>query len=85
MKHNAVSKETPLIISISSANDRLTFSNNINPKLSKEESTGLGLENIKNRYALLTKDTVEVKIENDNFIVIIPLINMKHENSDSRR
>lgn len=84
IKHNAVSKETPLVLSIETINDKLCISNNINPKVSSESSTGLGLENIRNRYELLTKDKVEVVREDKRFLVYIPLIKSSDESSDNR-
>ena len=83
IKHNAVSKETPLKISITSMNGKLIMSNNINPKITHESSTGLGLQNIKSRYELLTTEKVEIIIEENNFIVKIPLITLKHEYPDN--
>ena len=76
IKHNAVSKETPLIISLTLSNGKLVISNNINPKISPESSTGLGLQNIKSRYGLLTTEKVEINISENKFIIKIPLITL---------
>ncbi|MBL0103365.1 MAG: histidine kinase [Bacteroidetes bacterium] len=46
IKHNAVSKETPLKIEIFVSDNKIVVSNNINPKINKETSEGVGLQNI---------------------------------------
>lgn len=82
IKHNAVSKESPLIISITSYNEKIKITNTINPKLAKEKSAGFGLQNIKSRYALLTDEKFEIITEENVFTVIIPLIKLSHEYTD---
>lgn len=81
IKHNAVSKESPLTITITSENDKMIVSNNINLKITPENSTGLGLQNIKSRYELLTDVKVEVYHDEEKFKVIIPLITVKNEST----
>ena len=83
IKHNAISKESPLVITINSENGKLQISNNINLKIAKEKSTGFGLQNIKSRYELLTNEKIEIIQEENKFIVKIPLINSKHEYIDN--
>jgi sensor histidine kinase YesM len=80
IKHNAVSRETPLRITITENHGRLEISNNINPKRSRESSTGMGLQNIMNRYELLTPEKVEIIREENKFTVVIPLLTSKNEN-----
>jgi sensor histidine kinase YesM len=74
IKHNIVSAEKPLSVSISCTNGRLVVSNNMQKKNQVIESTGIGLENIRNRYRLLSELPVEVKESTDHFTVSIPLI-----------
>ena len=75
IKHNAVSSETPLYIEITTTTiEYIEISNNINPKTSQESGAGMGLQNIINRYALLTKDPVRVHNNNINFIVSLPML-----------
>jgi sensor histidine kinase YesM len=40
----------------------------------KDPSTGIGLQNLKNRYRLLNDSVIEVTAENGVFIVKLPLI-----------
>ena len=75
LKHNAISKETPLQISLISENGRLVIRNNINRKISKERSSGMGLQNIVNRYRLLTKEKVEIDETVSTFTVSLPMLN----------
>ncbi len=79
IKHNAVSKESKLKITISAKNDKMEISNNINPKIGKESSTGMGLQNIINRYELLTIEKIEIKKNANIFSVKIPLLTSKNE------
>ena len=75
LKHNAISKETPLEIRLFEESGRLVIRNNINRKISKESSSGMGLQNIIGRYRLLTKEKVEIEETVSNFTVSLPLLN----------
>lgn len=76
IKHNAVSKETPLTITISIENQKqLIIKNNINPKITRESGEGMGLQNIVNRYNLLSKEQVSVNNNGTDFTVILPVLN----------
>lgn len=74
IKHNIVSSEKPLKIEVFAENGRLVVSNNLQKKNQLNESTGIGLDNIRNRYRLLGDKKVEVKESEYNFTVSIPLI-----------
>jgi len=54
-------------------NQFIVIENSVKAKLDKEPSTGIGLENIRNRYLHLTGKTIQVKQENGKFIVMLPL------------
>ena len=74
IKHNRATKKQPLKIHISSnADNQITVTNNINPK-STTYSTGIGLENIVERYKLLTNKHVLIKNDQKNFTVTLPLL-----------
>jgi ligand-binding sensor domain-containing protein len=77
IKHNAVSKEAPLEIKIFIENERLIINNNINKKISKESGAGMGLQNITNRYTLLSKQNVSIKNEGKQFVVSLPILKQK--------
>ncbi len=75
IKHNAVSKETPLLVELFIQDGKwLVMRNNINPKLRKEIGSGMGMQNIINRYNLLTKEPVLVNNDGDHFTVSLPTL-----------
>lgn len=75
VKHNVVSHEAPLDICVKAAeNNTLVIRNNLNPKVKPDPSTGIGLDNIVNRFHILTGEKVIVSTEGNEFIVRIPLI-----------
>jgi two-component system, LytTR family, sensor kinase len=74
IKHNIVSSEKPLKIDVYAVNGRLIVNNNLQKKNQVNESTGIGLDNIRNRYKLLSDKQVEVTENGANFTVSIPLI-----------
>jgi two-component system, LytTR family, sensor kinase len=74
IKHNIVSAAKPLHIDICTDNGALIVSNNLQPKNQLTESTGIGLDNIRNRYRLLGERKVEVAEGPSSFTVRIPLI-----------
>jgi len=73
IKHNIVSKETPLCIEITS-NDKYVFvKNNIQLKESSY-STKTGLSNLIKRYELLDKSNIQIEHADNFFKVKIPLL-----------
>jgi LytS/YehU family sensor histidine kinase len=75
VKHNTISKEQPLLISLfSTASDRLHVENNLQRRRSSVVSSKTGLSNIMGKYRLLKYPDVEVKESATAFTVIIPLI-----------
>lgn len=75
VKHNIITKKRPLNINIQSQDDYLIITNNLQIKLSEETNYGLGLKNIKKRYALLTKRRVVIEKGKLDFILKLPLLN----------
>jgi LytS/YehU family sensor histidine kinase len=74
IKHNIVSSDKPLTIEVFAVNGKLVVSNNLQKKNQINESTGIGLDNIRNRYKLLGNGKVEVTENGSSFTVSIPLI-----------
>jgi hypothetical protein len=74
MKHNIASRLQPLVISISTDDSHITVANNIQHKLSKEKGLGLGLENIRKRYALATDKPISYGAEGTDYVVKLPLL-----------
>lgn len=75
IKHNVASAAQPLHIRIYiSDTGKLTVSNNIQLIRTNIPSTKLGLENIRNRYRLLSDLPTTIKKENGQFMVELPLL-----------
>ena len=77
IKHNIVEKEQPLTIKIYSSTDCIVVSNNYQPRNNSgrhKESTGKGLNNLKNQYGLIHTEKPSFKINNGKYIAVIPLI-----------
>ncbi len=74
IKHNIVSVDKPLQIDVFAQNGTLVMSNNLQKKNQLTESTGIGLDNIRNRYKLLGSKPVLVSETISDFTVSIPLI-----------
>lgn len=79
IKHNIVSVDRPLKVHLYSTGGHIIVENNIQEKKTSEASTGLGLENISQRYLHLQEKPIEILVENGLFIVKLPII---HENSN---
>ncbi len=77
VKHNVASLEQPLFINITQKSDRLIISNSYQPKQTPDsESTGIGLENIRKRYALLSDKHPSIEETKTEFIVDLPLLEL---------
>jgi len=74
LKHNAISHESPLLLELFIKDGYLVMRNNINPKYHKEESTGIGLQNIKNRFNILGDQKIEIEVDQDFFNVSVPIL-----------
>lgn len=74
IKHNAVSKEALLTVQLYIQDEHLVIKNNLNHKTQTEKGTGMGLQNIINRYAMLTDKKVMVHKTSDYFMVSLPIL-----------
>lgn len=72
IKHNKLSDETPLLITITENNENIIISNNLNKRTLIEKSSGIGLENIKLRYELLKNKRIQIQETKDSFTVSLP-------------
>jgi two-component system LytT family sensor kinase len=77
IKHNEISEELPLSVSIKNNNDVLVVTNNLQLRTNTEPSSKTGLKNIKDRYHYFTDKTVEILESSNSFVVKIPLLNSK--------
>ena len=77
IKHNTVSEQKPLHITIYIKENQLVIQNNLQKKETLSNRKGVGLHNIVNRYALLTNRKVMVEETNQYFAVQLPLLTQK--------
>jgi hypothetical protein len=74
IKHNVVSETKPLHIKIGIENGALVVSNNLQKKEVLSGRKGVGLENIANRYGILTNRKVLVEENEKEFKISIPIL-----------
>jgi hypothetical protein len=74
VKHNMVTPSKRLIITIYEQVGALVVKNNIQPKQVVKKSSGVGLQNIRQRYQLLTDRPVLISELNNEFVVALPLL-----------
>jgi two-component system, LytTR family, sensor kinase len=79
VKHNVISTQKPLLIRVFIDNNRIIVRNNLQRKLQinadeLEESTGVGLQNIRSRYQLLAGQQVDVIVTTQQFAVSLPIL-----------
>ena len=73
-KHNAVGAETPLVIRVESDGAQVKVTNNIIPKVTRSQSTGLGQKYIRQQYMDLSGKEIIIERTEKEYSVILPLI-----------
>ena len=73
VKHNTITRSKPFHISIRTEQGWLVVANPKVPKLEPEPSTGIGLENLRNRWHLITGRDIEIIDTDKEFVVRMPL------------
>ncbi len=75
VKHNRMSLKEPLLVKVSLENNQtLIIKNRLQPRTTPAASTGIGLQNIINSYALLTDRSVWAGEREDEFVVKVPVL-----------
>ena len=74
VKHNVVSEQHPLYIRILIEGDYLVIQNDIRKKEVLQDGQGVGLQNIINRYGIITKRKVLITQNEQTFTVKIPIL-----------
>jgi hypothetical protein len=77
IKHNVISTEKPLDIEVFAENGHLIVRNNLQKKNQVMDSTGVGLQNIRDRYRILTDKAVEIITSREYFTVALPMIKVE--------
>ncbi|MBE6176166.1 MAG: hypothetical protein E7146_04115 [Rikenellaceae bacterium] len=73
-KHNIVSSDMPLAITITVDDGHIVVRNNLQLRTHGQPSTHLGLENIRRQYLDLTKRDISVEKTENEFIVKLPIV-----------
>ncbi len=77
IKHNVISTEKPLRIEVFAENGHIVVRNNLQRKNQVMDSTGVGLQNIKDRYRILTHCEVDVIVSQEYFMVVLPVVDVE--------
>ncbi|MBE9461990.1 sensor histidine kinase [Dyadobacter subterraneus] len=80
IKHNELTEQCPLFVTIAQHNDRIVIANNLQRKSIKTDSTNSGLANLAERYRLLSGDQVDIEEKENQFSVSIKLLSDEHSN-----
>ncbi len=80
IKHNVLTINHPLHINIECRDNRIIVSNNMKIKNTSEESIGVGLINLAERYRILSGDKVIIKTDNNCFLVSIKILDRENSN-----
>jgi two-component system, LytTR family, sensor kinase len=76
LKHNSMSREKPLEIKIINSDDYIIVSNTIQRKNVIEDSTQIGLSNLKERVSLIMGRELIVNENTNQFVVKLPIIHL---------
>jgi sensor histidine kinase YesM len=74
IKHNEFSEAFPLTVKITMKNDELMVHNEVKKKKLRKVSSKIGLQNLQNRYMLITNREITIKEEETNFTVSLPVL-----------
>ncbi len=74
VKHNVVTSAKPLHIQVFEQNGALVVTNNLQEKQVVKKSSGVGLQNIKQRYGILTDREVAIDKTTKKFSVSLPML-----------
>jgi sensor histidine kinase YesM len=74
IKHNEFSGTTPLIIIIELKNNELIVRNEVKRKTLRKASSKIGLQNLNERYKLITNKEIVIEQNDKDFIVNLPVL-----------
>lgn len=74
IKHNEFSDASPLTVTVNMKDNELVIHNKVRPKALRKPSSRIGLQNLDERYKLITKNPITVRQTGDDFIVHLPLL-----------
>ena len=74
VKHNEISEQFPLLITVGVRENVLIITNTIRTRVAVKDSPNIGLKNLKERFRLLTGRSIVIKRNADAFTIEMPLI-----------
>lgn len=77
VKHNVVTASRPLHIKVFEDKGMLTVSNNLQAKEVVKKSSGVGLQNIRQRYSILTDRAMNIVKTDTDFSVHLPMLSQQ--------
>jgi len=77
IKHNEFSDNNPLIMSLTLNQSGLSFQNLVRRKTLRRPSSKIGLQNLKERYLLITQRPIIIEEEEKTFTVRLPLLKIE--------
>ena len=77
VKHNVVTSSRPLHLKVYEEGGMLVVTNNIQEKQVVKKSSGVGLQNIQQRYAILSDKRVIIGKQQNNFVVKLPMLSQQ--------
>lgn len=78
VKHNVVTSSRPLHIRVFEDKGMLVVSNNLQEKQVVKKSSGVGLQNITQRYRILTDREMIINKTSEDFSVSLPMLTQKY-------
>ncbi|WP_407403938.1 histidine kinase [Chryseobacterium sp.] len=77
IKHNFATSARPLHIKIFTQKEMLIVENNLQVREQFQESTGIGLSNIAQRFSLLSERAISIEKSEDTFAIKLPILESK--------
>jgi hypothetical protein len=74
VKHNEISTRVPLRIDMTMSDGALVIQNKLQPKRSLQQSSGIGLKNLDERFFIITGKRITVENDGKHFTVRMPLM-----------
>ncbi len=78
VKHNVVTSSKPLHLKVFEKDGMLVVSNNLQEKQVVKKSSGVGLQNIRQRYGILTDREVKINKTVSEFSVSLPILTQQY-------
>lgn len=80
IKHNVISLSNPLIIKLYNEEGYIIIENNYQPKNTPQESVGIGIENIRERYKHFAEKELIIVQNDSHFTVKLPIVDESFNN-----